>query len=139
MRNIRVEIRVCDNVFVSEFFEVEVCKMWTFKILKVLKVAVFPIDVWSKSYIVVITKFLLYHLWFFYLLIRIRKFFFMKKWIPTFLHILPRIYAHYIFLTFFRRYSCIFRNENIKIIWEHFTSNMCWLGLQMFFLWRQSW
>ena len=79
MRNIRVEIRVCDNVFVSEFFEVEVCKMWTFKILKFLKVAVFPIDVWSKSYIVVITKFLLYHLCFFYLLIRIRNVFFYEK------------------------------------------------------------
>ena len=79
MRNIGVEIRVCDNVFVSEFFEVEVCKMWTFRILKILKVAVLPIDVWSKSYIVVITKFLLYHLWFFYLLIRIRNDFFMKK------------------------------------------------------------
>ena len=78
-----------------------------------------------------------------------QKWFFLWKWIPTFLQILPRISAHYIILTFSRRYSYFFRNEKknyvrgfylkyllisirnnffMKLncdIFENFTSNIC--------------
>ena len=49
-----------------------------------------------------------------------------------FLHVLPRVSNHYIFLTFSRRYSYFFRNENIKIMREDSTSNMCWLRSKIF-------
>ena len=51
-----------------------------------------------------------------------------------FLHILPRVSDHYIFLTFSRRYSYFFRNENMKNICENFTSNICWLRFNYYIL-----
>ena len=79
-----------------------------------------------------------------YLLITFSVYFFGKKYFEYllitswFLHILPRISAHYIFLTFSRRYSYFFRNENIKIMCEDFTSNICWLRSKIFFLMKMN-
>ena len=55
-----------------------------------------------------------------------------------FLHILPRVSDHYIFLTFSRRYSYFFRNENMKNICENFTSNICWLRLKLIFFMKMN-
>ena len=55
-----------------------------------------------------------------------------------FLHILPRVSDHYIFLTFSRRYSYFFRNENMKNICENFTSNICWLRLKIIFFMKMN-
>ena len=62
----------------------------------------------------------------------------LKNWTFSFLHILPRVSARYIFLTFSRRYTYFFRNENMKNICENFTSNICWLGLKMLFFMKMN-
>ena len=54
------------------------------------------------------------------------------------LHIFPRVSDHYIFLTFSRRYSYFFRNENMKNICEKFTSNIWWLRLKIIFLYENE-
>ena len=49
------------------------------------------------------------------------------------LHILPRIFDHYIMLKFSRRYSYFFRNENDKIMCEDFTSNIFFMKINTLF------
>ena len=41
-------------------------------------------------------------------------------------------------LTFSRRYSYFFRNENNKIMWEDFTSSICWLRSKMIFFMKMN-
>ena len=45
---------------------------------------------------------------------------------------------HYIFLTFSRRHNYFFRNENMKNIYENFTSNICWLRLKIIFFMKMN-
>ena len=59
-----------------------------------------------------------------------------KNCIFSFLNILPRVSARYIILTFSRRYTNFFRNENSKNICENFSSSICWLRLKILFLWK---
>ena len=61
-----------------------------------------------------------------YLLITIKNTFFMKNEL------------RHMFLTFSRRYSNFFRNENMKSICEYFASNICWLGLKILFFMKMN-
>ena len=41
-------------------------------------------------------------------------------------------------LTFYRRHSYFFRNENNRIMWEDFTSSICWLRSKMIFFMKMN-
>ena len=62
----------------------------------------------------------------------------LKKLDVFILHILPRVSARYILLTFSRRYTHFFRNENIKNICENFSSSIYWLRLKILFFMKMN-